>query len=47
MNPSCAVTGATGGLGIELCQALMESGSDVVCLDLAEEAPVEISGEIW
>ena len=33
----CAVTGALGGMGVEICREFARNGADVVLLDLDEE----------
>ena len=33
----CAVTGALGGMGVEICREFARNGANVVLLDLDEE----------
>ncbi|KAJ4251060.1 hypothetical protein NW762_011711 [Fusarium torreyae] len=40
------VTGATGYLGVTVTKAILESGGDVVCLDLVEKPPTKAWDEI-
>ncbi|KAL6356952.1 hypothetical protein LRP88_10565 [Fusarium phalaenopsidis] len=45
-NRTVLVTGATGYLGVTVTKAILESGGDVVCLDLVDQPPKKTWDEV-
>lgn len=47
----CAVTGALGGMGVEICREFARNGANVVLLDLDEEkvkaAAADLARRVW